>query len=265
MGLETGNRIEDLVVTNPTVSDKRHQGDDHMRLIKECVAGSLPSLGSTAVSATAVQLNDVTNKLVSFNGRTATAALPAADDYEMSDLSDAAPTGEASGDLLRWNGTNWVNQPFDYGEGHWDSRSGNVVDQPFFTNERSETIPAAIATIDNTGGSGVGWTLTAVLPCQVSLSYSARYLATSNALDIAIAIEKNAADTTIPGDSASTALAWAGHKASAGAEEFSLVVSTSTILAAADTLSIFDDIVGGAGSRDDSGYKLTCSVIGLPE
>lgn len=34
MGLETGTRITDLVSTNPTATDLRSQGDDHIRLLK---------------------------------------------------------------------------------------------------------------------------------------------------------------------------------------------------------------------------------------
>lgn len=43
MGLETGSYIADLVITNPTSSDAKSQGDDHLRLLKtalrNCFAG----------------------------------------------------------------------------------------------------------------------------------------------------------------------------------------------------------------------------------
>ena len=43
MALETGSYINDLVITNPTSSDVKSQGDDHLRLlktvIKECLNG----------------------------------------------------------------------------------------------------------------------------------------------------------------------------------------------------------------------------------
>lgn len=58
MSLESGNRIADLVPTNPVgATDFVSQGDDHIRLIKACVQGSFPNLGATAVSATAEELN----------------------------------------------------------------------------------------------------------------------------------------------------------------------------------------------------------------
>jgi hypothetical protein len=58
MSLETGNRIADMVATNPVgATDFVSQGDDHIRLIKACIQGSFPSLGSTAVAVTAEKLN----------------------------------------------------------------------------------------------------------------------------------------------------------------------------------------------------------------
>jgi|DEB0MinimDraft_10_1074344.scaffolds.fasta_scaffold00377_2 hypothetical protein len=114
MGLETGTRIEDLVATNPANTDTLAQADDHLRLIKACVKGSFPSLGSNAVSVTAAEINDVANKLVSFNGRTATAAVPASGDYELMDinskgLNDVNITAPQDRDRIR----------YDSGTGKW--------------------------------------------------------------------------------------------------------------------------------------------------
>ena len=44
MALETGNYIDDLVITNPTASDPISQGDDHLQLIKKVVKQSFPSV-----------------------------------------------------------------------------------------------------------------------------------------------------------------------------------------------------------------------------
>ena len=46
MALETGNYIDDLVITNPTASDPISQGDDHLQLIKKVVKQSFPSVDS---------------------------------------------------------------------------------------------------------------------------------------------------------------------------------------------------------------------------
>lgn len=59
MGLETGSYIADLTTTNPTSTDPKSQGDDHLRLIKTAVKGSLAGFaglvmvnGSEAAGAT---------------------------------------------------------------------------------------------------------------------------------------------------------------------------------------------------------------------
>jgi len=50
MSLESGTYVSDLVTSNPTGSDNRNQGDDHLRLIKSTIKASFPSV-NTAVSA----------------------------------------------------------------------------------------------------------------------------------------------------------------------------------------------------------------------
>jgi hypothetical protein len=42
MALETGSVVNDLVTTNPTASDAKSQGDDHLRLIKSALKNSFP-------------------------------------------------------------------------------------------------------------------------------------------------------------------------------------------------------------------------------
>lgn len=46
MSLEIGSFINDLTPTNPLSSDPAGQGDDHLRLIKTCVQGTLPNMGA---------------------------------------------------------------------------------------------------------------------------------------------------------------------------------------------------------------------------
>src|SRR3990167_6964280 len=41
MGLETVTYIDDLVITNPVASDKRHEGDDHLRIVKKAIKNSI--------------------------------------------------------------------------------------------------------------------------------------------------------------------------------------------------------------------------------
>ena len=81
MSLETGSFIADLTPTNPISSDPVGQGDDHLRLIKTCLQGTLPNMGSifgqvrsqdTAVSLSSTWNN---NLILSTNSATATVVL----------------------------------------------------------------------------------------------------------------------------------------------------------------------------------------------
>jgi len=106
MGLETQFLyIDDLNVSNPASTDGLNQADNHLRGIKNVLTNQFPDLGSAIVTATAAEINDVANKLTSFNGRTGPAILPAAGDYDINDLGDVDTTGLADGDLLVYNST----------------------------------------------------------------------------------------------------------------------------------------------------------------
>lgn len=56
MALETATYIDGLVVTNPTATDPKSQGDDHLRLLKSTVKATFPSIAG-AVTATQDELN----------------------------------------------------------------------------------------------------------------------------------------------------------------------------------------------------------------
>ena len=58
MGLETSTYINGLVATNPTASDEKSQGDDHLRLIKSTVLSTFPNVAG-AVTPTHTELNYV--------------------------------------------------------------------------------------------------------------------------------------------------------------------------------------------------------------
>lgn len=49
MGLETGNYVADLVITNPPGTDPKSQGDDHLRLIKTTLRNTFPGFTGTAI------------------------------------------------------------------------------------------------------------------------------------------------------------------------------------------------------------------------
>jgi len=62
MALETGSYVNDLVVTNPTNSDAKHQGDDHLRLIKTALKNALAGFPGhvllTGAEAAGATVND---------------------------------------------------------------------------------------------------------------------------------------------------------------------------------------------------------------
>ena len=56
MALESTTYIDGLVITNPTGTDPRSQGDDHLRLIKDTIRATFPNVAG-AMTATHTELN----------------------------------------------------------------------------------------------------------------------------------------------------------------------------------------------------------------
>lgn len=56
MGLETGTYINSLNASNPTATDPKSQGDDHLRLIKATLLNTLPQL-TGPVNANQAEMN----------------------------------------------------------------------------------------------------------------------------------------------------------------------------------------------------------------
>ena len=56
MALESTTYIDGLVITNPTGTDPRSQGDDHIRLVKSTLRSTFPNV-SGAMTATHTELN----------------------------------------------------------------------------------------------------------------------------------------------------------------------------------------------------------------
>ena len=91
MALETGNFISDLDITNPTATDLKSQGDDHLRLIKKVIRGTFVNLNA-AVRATPEQLNLIADGAYTAAGLNGNwAQLPAG--TRMPFAQAAAPTG----------------------------------------------------------------------------------------------------------------------------------------------------------------------------
>ena len=62
MSVETATYISQLNPSYPAAGDPKSEGDDHLRLTKQVLQNQFTNLGTTAVTATAAQLNDVPNK-----------------------------------------------------------------------------------------------------------------------------------------------------------------------------------------------------------
>jgi microcystin-dependent protein len=62
MGLESGTYISDLVSNWPLATDKRREGDDHLRLIKQVLKNTFPNLNGP-VTATPQELNALSSDL----------------------------------------------------------------------------------------------------------------------------------------------------------------------------------------------------------
>ena len=56
MGLESGTQISDLNANNPTPQDKRREGDDHLRLIKQVLKTTFPNINGV-VNPTLAEIN----------------------------------------------------------------------------------------------------------------------------------------------------------------------------------------------------------------
>jgi len=56
MALESTTYIDGLVITNPTGTDPRSQGDDHLRLVKATIRSTFPNVAG-AMTATHTELN----------------------------------------------------------------------------------------------------------------------------------------------------------------------------------------------------------------
>lgn len=88
MALETGTYISDLDALNPTATDPKAQGDDHLRLIKSTVKNTFPQL-TGPVNATQAEIN----RLVGITS----AAIGATDSQTLTNKTISVDTNAVSG------------------------------------------------------------------------------------------------------------------------------------------------------------------------
>jgi len=103
MGLETGTKLSDLVSTNPTSSDPRGQGDDHLRLIKVVLATTKKKILFDVVTEAGTSLNATAGYIhVCTNAGAVTATLPATP--EAGDVCGFVFTNGGATNVLARNG-----------------------------------------------------------------------------------------------------------------------------------------------------------------
>lgn len=204
--------IADIDETTPLGSDNVSQGDNQIRQFKSDVKDSFPNV-SGAVTVTHTQLNDVPNKLVSFNGRTATAAVPASGDYELGDansigLGDVDINSPTNGDILQYNsGTgNWENEASALSGEALYSQDANAAASTnanfaYMVTQEADSIPAALGAVTNSSANGIQFT--AATDCVVTFNYSC-YTPASASNEFAIVI--NGAGSTLPYSQANSAI-----------------------------------------------------------
>lgn len=152
MALETASFIGQLDAANPTGSDPKSLGDNHLRLIKGAVKGSFPNLGNEAVTATAAQIN--------------IAALS----------SGQYATGTSTTSLLIGTGTKAFTtqtaRAFGVGQRIKLTSQANIANYMLGTCSAYDTTTGAMSvSVDSVGGSGTfaDWSVTVFLDASQSI------------------------------------------------------------------------------------------------
>ena len=169
--------LTDLNPLSPTGTDPVSDGDNELRALKNALVGdgtaaqgSFTHTFTGQYTGTAAELNAVNT------------AIQPTDDLDA--LNDVTYSHDppAVGDHLVYGAGGWANEtpatPISPGSARYTGYAGKVTDQPYFTTEVSNTIPAGLATVKNDGTGGFGWTLTAATDVLVTLNFTADFLVT---------------------------------------------------------------------------------------
>jgi hypothetical protein len=241
MPIESATYIDQLNAAWPLPTDPISEGDNHLQLIKGVLQSQFTSLGAAAVVRTAAELNAVTAKLTSFNGRTVPAVVPTDGDYTLNLLGDVAITAPVSGQILQNNGVGWVNQLPAITSGHflYDGYAGRVTDSMWFTNARLTT---TLGTIKNDGAGGIGWTYTAIRAQIVCLTVMAYWTGgnVNETNNLAIGRTAGAPPAALPAAGANRAAFGAGSRGPTTPGDNSTITVTANVrLTANDVLAIY--------------------------
>ena len=176
MTVESASFLSQLDLTLPGAGDSAGEGDDHLRLLKNCLIGDgSPTSGSFTPSftgqytGTADQLNLVNNPIAtvaSFIGRTG-AVVAADSDYD-ADQVDYDPSGSA---LTATDVQAAIDELTTYKTAATEHKSNGFAATE--TNGRMRfssfgTVSGRFATITN--AAGTGWILTVTEKCVIAIS-----------------------------------------------------------------------------------------------
>ena len=201
--------IPDIDATTPATGDNVSDGDDEIRQLKTDVLGTFSGIGSGAVTATYTQINELADKLnnfvESFEGRQG-AVVATAGDYDLDDLGDATITTPATGEVLEYNGSAWVNVAAKLSgmavySTDYNAACSTNANFAHLTSADSNTIPAGLGTMSSTTADGTQFT--AVAACLVTFNYSC-YTPASVSNEFAIVL--NGAGSTLPFSQANAAI-----------------------------------------------------------
>ncbi len=198
MGLESGNRIEDLVDTNPLATDDVSEGDDHLRLIKTCVQGSFPSLGATACDRTGVELNKA---ITTVFGRSGPDDIEATEgDYNLGQMGDVTLSGQNDGQQLIRRSGEWVNDRVVRKTGQYNTWNGfGDGDKVRASNTITDGTVAGLINISPNNANGFQAVVQSGVSCYFEIGVTLVGVVAGTSPNYRLGIGKNASSSSFPG------------------------------------------------------------------
>jgi hypothetical protein len=249
MPYEDPKFIYELLVVNPADTDQRSQGALTMRGIKNAIVGTgTVDAGSFTPNATGQYTGTMDEIQFATDN-----AIP----------TDDTTTPPVNGDLLKFNGTDWVPSQTASALPVIQYATFNTYDgvqngqEVFFINADDQISTNGIATIKNNGDAGRGWLLTADVKLAVNISFSIGASAT-NVIDTApVQIYRD--------------IAGAVETLSQGRQENpnnpsniqrgSVTAQTSTVLEIGQTLSLIQNVADSNGNIGNAYASVTVQAI----
>lgn len=241
--------ITDLNPLSPTGNDPVSDGDNELRALKNALVGDGTAAEGSFTPGFTGQYTGTATELNAVN----TAIQPTDDLDALNDVT-YSPDPPAVGDHLVYGASGWANETPaapapSPGSARYTGYAGKVTDQPYFTTEVSNTIPAGLAVVKNDGTGGFGWTLTAVEDVLVTLNFTADFEvyiqdsgSSNNSVKNYLGIGLNTVGSSLD-QSAGRAMGYRTEQSSTQTTYMGLGAGCSITLAAADYLTVsFDEV-----------------------